>query len=184
MAKEICGFCKQPTEVGWTYCPYCGSQRREMSVEAPPAHLLQPAKVLYGESATAAAMVASQEYNSRLRSQLDQQQVHAKVEARHGLKLDAGKPPVYQGVIRYFPRALEEIAVISAAGTAAPGHVWDGWKTVTDGFTRYSDAMGRHQLQEVQIDPSKEPQAFITAVATVGWNDLARLEHLIQDLLD
>lgn len=115
-----------------------------------------------------------------------------KVARRHGVKLDAGKPQIWTGVIEQFPRALEEVAIITIEGTKEPGHVLGGWRTVIDGYRRYSDAMARHMVAEAQIridDPevAKEDNLHrlkIKAAATVVWNDLARLEHLIEDFCD
>lgn len=105
-------------------------------------------------------------------------------ERRPGVKMDGGKPPVYRGVIVYWPRALGRLAEISAAGTAEPGHVWGGWKSVPNGFTRYSDAMCRHQLEEARIEMPKDPDGFEKAVGAVAWNAMSRYEHLLLDLED
>jgi hypothetical protein len=35
-----------------------------------------------------------------------------------GAKLDAGKSPVWQGLLDYFPRACEAVALVSAGGAA------------------------------------------------------------------
>ena len=64
-----------------------------------------------------------------------------------GVKYDANKSPVTRGALHYFPRALEEVAKVSAAGAAK--YEWNGWRTVPDGFNRYTDALGRHLLAEV-----------------------------------
>ena len=114
---------------------------------------------------------------------------HEKVQRRHGVKLDAGKPQIWTGVIEQFPNALEEVAIVTIEGTMEPGHVLGGWRTVIDGYRRYSNAMARHMLAEAHIDISdlriaKEDNLHrlkIKAAATVVWNDLARLEHLIAD---
>lgn len=94
-----------------------------------------------------------------------------------GAKLDLGKPAVYQGAINYFPRAIEAIAKVSTAG--ARKYTWKGWETVSNGYNRYSDALGRHLLAEScgeEIDPST---GFYHA-AHAAWNALARLELLLQ----
>jgi hypothetical protein len=120
---------------------------------------------------------------------LQQGAAYEKVQRRHGVKLDQGKPQIWTGVIEQFPNALEEVAIITVEGTKEPGHVLGGWRTVMDGYRRYSDAMARHMLAEARIvidDPkvAKEDNVHrlkIKAAATVVWNDLARLEHLIAD---
>ena len=64
-----------------------------------------------------------------------------------GRKDDLGKAPIFQGVLRYFPRALEAVARISEYGSKkyAWGTKW--WK-LEDGFERYSDALVRHLGKE------------------------------------
>lgn len=107
-----------------------------------------------------------------------------KVERRHGVKLDAGKPPIWRGFIQSFPRGIEEVAVVTMEGCNEPGHVYGGWLSVTDGYARYSDAMGRHQLEEARLPlPTDivQQNKMIKVCATVAWNDMARLEHLIRD---
>lgn len=113
------------------------------------------------------------------------------VERAHGVKLDAGKSPVWQGFIEYFPLGMQEVALVSMKGTAEPGHVWGGWKSVPDGYARYSNAMCRHMTEEASIpivDLTSEAaedhtllEAKLKACATVAWNAMARLEHLIKD---
>jgi len=103
-----------------------------------------------------------------------------------GAKLDAGKSPVFQGAISYFPRALVSVAGVSAYG--ANKYAWKGWEKVADGYNRYSNALGRHLAkegieglydQEILNDP-KFPGKILHA-AQVAWNALARLELLLRD---
>ena len=68
-----------------------------------------------------------------------------------GAKLDAGKAPVFQGVLNYFPRAIKAVAMVSQAGSNK--YSWGGWRPVPDGVNRYSDAMGRHILAEAIEGP-------------------------------
>lgn len=95
-----------------------------------------------------------------------------------GAKLDAGKIPISRGVLQYFPRALAQVARVSEVG--AKKYSWKGWEQVTDGFNRYSDALGRHLLAE-------ETEGFIDSdtqmyhAAQVAWNSLARLEILLRE---
>ena len=96
-----------------------------------------------------------------------------------GAKLDAGKSPIMQGVIQYFPRALQAVADLSGVG--AKKYSWDGWREVPDGINRYSDAMARHLLDEaiegpVDNGPGGSGELHATAVA---WNALARLERML-----
>lgn len=95
-----------------------------------------------------------------------------------GAKLDANKPPIFRGVVGYFPRALAAVALVSAAG--AEKYAWKGWESVPDGVNRYSDALCRHLSVESRefIDPdTRQPHA-----AQVAWNALARLELILKGL--
>lgn len=104
----------------------------------------------------------------------------------HGIKLDSGKPLVYTEFLRQFPRAIRLVARVGEAGSKAPGHVRSGWKSVEQGYERYSDAFGRHILKEAILATVAEPDShdpmadLLWEAATVAWNDFARLEHLIK----
>lgn len=98
-------------------------------------------------------------------------------------KDDAMKPPLYQGVVQSFPRALAAIGEHTASGAAEPGHHWHGWQQASNGFTRYSNAMVRHQMEEGLLG-TRDPQLLLKQVIATCWNDLARLEHLLADLED
>jgi len=100
-----------------------------------------------------------------------------------GAKLDAGKAPVAQGVLQYFPRAL--IAVSGVSGIGARKYAWKGWESVEDGFNRYSDALARHLLAETTEGEYDSDTGCLHA-AQVAWNALARLELLLKEneLLD
>lgn len=93
-----------------------------------------------------------------------------------GVKYDVGKAPVARGVLQYFPHALAEVAKVSAAG--AHKYAWNGWRAVPDGFTRYSDALGRHLLAE--CDGPLDAETGCLHAAQVAWNALARLELLLE----
>lgn len=93
-----------------------------------------------------------------------------------GVKYDADKAPVVRGALQYFPRALTEVAKVSAAG--AQKYAWNGWRTLPDGFARYSDALGRHLLAE--CDGALDADTGCLHAAQVAWNALARLELLLE----
>lgn len=103
-----------------------------------------------------------------------------------GAKLDAGKPPVLQGVIDYFPLAIEAVANVSAAGAAK--YTWKGWETVPDGINRYGNASVRHMLKESyegMYDSDFEARGLkILHAAQTAWNDLARLELILRAMRD
>jgi hypothetical protein len=89
-----------------------------------------------------------------------------------GAKLDAGKLPVTQGAIQYFPLALLEVARLSLLG--AEKYSWSGYLSVSDGYNRYSNALGRHLLREaVEV---YDADTKIEHDIAVAWNALARLE--------
>lgn len=93
-------------------------------------------------------------------------------------KKDKGKPPVYEGLIRYFPRAFAAVAKVSSYG--ASKYEWDSWKKVENAYERYSNALLRHLLKE-EIEGVYDVEAYKEGVkilhdAQVAWNALARLE--------
>jgi hypothetical protein len=94
-----------------------------------------------------------------------------------GAKMDAGKAPMMQGVLHYFPRALREVAMLSLFG--ANKYAWKGWEQVDDGVNRYGDALIRHILAE-QIDGLYDDQTKLLHATAVAWNALARLELLLR----
>lgn len=99
-----------------------------------------------------------------------------------GAKLDVGKPPIFRGLLDYFPRALLSVSNVSAVG--ASKYAWKGWEDVPDGFNRYSDAMGRHILSEGRgelYDDGPGGTGLLHA-SQVAWNALARLELLLRSL--
>jgi len=92
-----------------------------------------------------------------------------------GAKMDSGKAPIFRGVLNYFPLAIAAVAEVSEVG--AKKYAWKGWESVPDGFERYSDAMGRHILEEAfgDFDDGVNGTGCLHA-AQVAWNALARLE--------
>jgi hypothetical protein len=94
-----------------------------------------------------------------------------------GAKLDAGKPPVFRGLLDYFPRACMAVANVSAAG--ASKYTWKGWESVPDGVNRYSDALVRHIVNE-SLEGAVDPDGFLHK-AQVAWNALAALELYLRE---
>ncbi len=95
-----------------------------------------------------------------------------------GSKLDAGKAPIYRGLLSYFPRAVEAVALVSAFG--ADKYTWGGWRTVPDGVNRYSDGLVRH-LGKEGAGEVLDPDSGHLHAAHTAWNALARLELMLQD---
>lgn len=101
-----------------------------------------------------------------------------------GCKLDAGKAPVYSGVLAYFPRALAAVAEVSAAGIRK-GYAPMSWRGVQDGVQRYSDALARHLLRENTHDKDDGPGGTgLPHMALAAWNALARLELMLLEQED
>jgi hypothetical protein len=95
-----------------------------------------------------------------------------------GAKMDKGKAPIRQGVIQYFPRALEAIALVSLHG--AEKYAWKGWESVPNGVARYGDAAGRHALAEA-TEGLYDPKTGYLHAAHEAWNALARLELMLRE---
>lgn len=95
-----------------------------------------------------------------------------------GAKLDAGKAPVFQGLIDYFPRAVEAVAMVSLAG--ANKYAWKGWEAVPDGYNRYKNAQYRHATKKAKEGPWDsdflKQGILILHDAQEAWNALASLE--------
>lgn len=92
-------------------------------------------------------------------------------------KDDSGKSPVVRGAIGYFPEAIKAVAAVSAFG--ATKYAWNGWRSVPDGLNRYTDAMGRHLIDEAAGKILDDDSGLLSAAHT-AWNALARLELIIE----
>jgi hypothetical protein len=105
-------------------------------------------------------------------------------------KLDEGKPPVMRGVLLRFPRAILEIARVSAAGTTKYGVPISDveYKNVPDGEGRYLDALGRHLIEEAIHGPTNTETGgelpgggvVLLHAAQAAWDALARLEIYLE----
>lgn len=96
-----------------------------------------------------------------------------------GAKFDAGKAPIAQGVLQYFPRAIIAVSLVSLHG--ASKYSWAGWRDTPDGFNRYSNALGRHLVAEA-IEGLVDARSGSLHAAHVAWNSMARLEILLLSL--
>lgn len=94
-----------------------------------------------------------------------------------GAKYDTGKPHVYS-VLRYFPRAIEQVARVSEHG--AKNHGWDTWDTIKNAGTRYADAQIRHELAVCRGEETDE-ESELLHLAHMAWDALARLELRLRD---
>lgn len=102
---------------------------------------------------------------------------NGKSQHEPGAKMDAGKSPVLQGALQYFPRAIKAVSDVSHVG--AKKYAWKGWEAVPDGINRYGDAMGRHILAETIEGPIDHETQQLHASQT-AWNALARLELILR----
>lgn len=93
-----------------------------------------------------------------------------------GVKLDAGKIPVFRGLIEYFPHACMAVAEVSQAG--ANKYTWKGWIDVPNGKVRYTDALVRHLIKE-STEGEIDPDFGLLHAAHLAWSALARLELIL-----
>lgn len=108
---------------------------------------------------------------------MTEQDPNGKLPHEPGAKLDAGKPRVGM-VLAGFADALESVARVGTYG--ALKYTTDGWKSVPDGFNRYTDAMWRHWIRESK--ESHDPSTGLLHAAHLAWNALSRLQLLIDSL--
>ncbi len=100
-------------------------------------------------------------------------------DPKQPLKYDSAEAPMYRGALWYFPKALNAVAQVSAAG--AKKYDWNkGWLAGDDAFARYSDALVRHLGKEAyeKLDSGPKGTGLLHA-AHVAWNALARLEVML-----
>lgn len=95
------------------------------------------------------------------------------------MKESHGKPSVWRGVIKYFPRALMEVARVSDFGHSKYGE-WGGWVNVDDAIDMYGDAKCRHMLKEA-MQISTDDESELMHAAHEAWGALARLELLCRE---
>lgn len=100
-----------------------------------------------------------------------------KVLGAAGCKLDAGKAPVFTGLLGYFPKALEGVAEVSQAGIAK-GYAPYSWRSATNGRQRYLNAAARHLLKVGAgvVYDSEEGGTGCRHDVMVAWNVLAAVE--------
>jgi len=89
-----------------------------------------------------------------------------------GAKADAGKPRPSL-VLGGFAKALEAVVVVGTKGAAK--YTDNGWKEVPNGFARYSDAQGRHELKRNKGE-THDADSGDLHLAHEAWNALAKLQ--------
>lgn len=94
------------------------------------------------------------------------------------VKNDAGKSPVFRGVIQYFPAALKAVADVSEMGACK--YSWGGWKQSASfkDMHRFEDALARHLVNE-STEGLYDPESRLLHAAHACWNALAKLELLL-----
>lgn len=95
-----------------------------------------------------------------------------------GAKYDQGKPRLHS-VVRYFPRALQEVARVNEHGASL--HGWDTWHTIDEAEARYQDALLRHELAEA-MGEARDPGSKLLHAAHRAWNALAVLELMLREI--
>ena len=94
-----------------------------------------------------------------------------------GSKLDAGKNRLGL-VLGAFAPALEQVGRVGTFG--ANKYTDDGWLDVENGVERYTDAMLRHLLSDLQ-DQRVDEDSGLDHAAQVAWNALARYTLMLRD---
>lgn len=93
-----------------------------------------------------------------------------------GAKADAGKlrPSL---VLGGFAKALEAVVLVGTKGAAK--YTDNGWKEVPNGFARYSDAQGRHELKRNKGE-THDADSGDLHLAAEAWNALAKLQFYLE----
>jgi len=127
------------------------------------------------ESGLSSTLTKTGKTSKGMKPEMTESDPFGKSSKEEGSKLDAGKPSLYRGVVCYFPRALERVAEVSAFG--ANKYTWGGWRSVPDGYNRYSDALSRHLTKEQES--AYDSDSGLLHATHAAWNALARLEILL-----
>lgn len=107
------------------------------------------------------------------------------LDKHSALKYDTEKSPVYQGFIKYFPRAIEAVARVSQAGAKKynEGKFPTKWDQIPDGANRIADGGVRHMLEVAKgnlIDDG-EGGTGCWHLAQEAWNVMAKLELFLRE---
>ena len=96
-----------------------------------------------------------------------------------GVKDDNGK--VDLTFLGYWPNALQAVCAVSEFG--AKKYTRGGWRTVPQGFMRYTAAMLRHYFGECRGE-KVDPETHLLHAAHLAWNAMSRLELLLTEAKD
>ena len=102
------------------------------------------------------------------------------MSSQGGMKYDKGKIGANM-IFEYFADALWEIAKVADMG--AKKYARASWKTVPNGYERYSDAKARHFLMQYMTtipDNEIDSESELLHLAHQCWNDLAKLQMLLE----
>ena len=96
-------------------------------------------------------------------------------------KDDTNKPPVYQGFLAKFPRAIKAVSYVSVVGSHKYNAPIDSkeFLNVPDAENRYKDAMARHILDEVLEGRTNGQDAQVLHAAQRCWDSMAALEAML-----
>ena len=95
-----------------------------------------------------------------------------------GMKYDGGKIGANM-IFEYFADALWEVAKVADMG--AKKYARASWKTVPNGYERYSDAKARHFLANAKGEDYDEESGLLHQ-AHEAWNTLALLQMKLESL--
>lgn len=105
----------------------------------------------------------------------------APVGRTQALAQKRAKPPIYQGLLAYFPRALHEVARVSSYGS-----VKHQFPLAEKGFLRpeytvegYLDASARHVLDRAVEGEVNRRDGDLLHLAQSVWDQLAALEKIL-----
>lgn len=119
------------------------------------------------------AVLANETYKQITRGDMDRRE--------KALAQKRAKPPIYQGLLAYFPRALREVAKVSRFGSekhdtpmSEKGFLGDNYPT-----EGYVDAVGRHILDRAIEGEINEADGGQYHLAQVAWDALAALERVL-----
>lgn len=91
------------------------------------------------------------------------------------------KPPVYQGVLAYFPRAIKEVARVSQYGLEKHDLDWSdkGFLKPEYPLEMFMDAFSRHMLDLAIEGEINKADGELLHRAQVAWGALASLEKYL-----
>lgn len=89
-----------------------------------------------------------------------------------------GKPPMFEGLLLYFPRALQEVAKVSAYGKNKHGFKYRDRGFLRPEYTEdmYTNAAIRHVVDHCLDGPINHEDGGVRHRAQAAWDLLAALE--------